>query len=134
MFSDIAGVRKALKERLEELLPNWPEWEISEFIKQPPTEYRSPIVIFEFTRFESAANGSPLGPGQVAAAIDIVLGSPKTTDDAGESDVDQLALTLINIIDSQSDIYWDSAEKQRLEKSGQWIWRIHTTVLTSSKE
>lgn len=132
MFSDIAGVRAALKERIARELPE--KWTISQAIKQPPTEYREPLVTFEFTRFDSTANGAPLPPGQVGAAIDLVLGSPKTADETGEDDVDQLALTLVQVIESQSDIFFDSAEKQRLEASGQWVWRIHTIVLTTSKE
>ncbi|MFJ4999899.1 hypothetical protein ACIP5T_17235 [Microbacterium sp. NPDC088619] len=131
MFSDLASVRAELKTRLAPEVPS--EWDISAFIKQPPVEYRSPLIIFEFTRFESSANGQALGPGQVAAAIDIVLGSPMSAEDKGEDDVDVLVLSLIRVLDAQSDIFWDSAEKQRLE-SGQWVWRIHTIVLTSSKE
>lgn len=131
MFSDIAGVRTALKDRLKPILPT--RWTIEESLKQPPTEYLSPLVTFEFTRFESTVNGAPLATGQVAAAIDLVIGSPKTADGAGEDDVDQLALSLIQAIDAQSDLYWGSAEKERLG-AGQWVWRIHTTVLTTSKE
>lgn len=131
MFSDIAGVRAALKERLDPSVPDG--WEISANLKQPPTEYRSPLVTFEFTRLESSPDGQDLGPGQVGAAIDLVLGSPKTADATGEDDVDQLALSLVQVIDAQSDMYWSTAEKQRLE-AGQWAWRIHTIVLTESKE
>lgn len=132
MFSDLAGVRAELKTRLEPEVPTG--WDIAAFIKQPPAEYRTPLIIFEFTRFESTANGQPLGPGQVAAAIDIVLGSPMSTEDKGEDDVDQLVLTLIQSLDSHSDIFWDSAEKQRLDSAGQWVWRIRTIVLTHTKE
>ncbi|MFD8768454.1 MULTISPECIES: hypothetical protein [Microbacterium] len=131
MFSDIAGVRAALKERLAPSLPT--TWAIEENLKQPPTEYRSPLMTFEFTRFDSAPDGQALGPGQVGAAVDLVLGSPMTAEEKGEDDVDQLALTLVQVIDTQSDMYWSTAEKQRLD-TGQWVWRIHTIVLTESKE
>ncbi|KKX96693.1 hypothetical protein [Microbacterium sp. Ag1] len=131
MFSDIAGVRAALKERLAPDLPV--RWSIEENLKQPPTEYRAPLITFEFTRFEAAPDGQELGAGQVGAAVDLVLGSPMTADEKGEDDVDQLALTLVQVLDRQSDMYWSTAEKQRLE-SGQWVWRIHTIVLTESKE
>lgn len=132
MFSDIAGVRAALKVRLAPSLPE--RWLIEENLKQPPTEYRSPLITFEFTRFESAPDGQELGAGQVGAAIDLVLGSPMSADEKGEDDVDQLALTLVQVIDRQSDMYWSTADKQRLEATGQWVWRIHTIVLTESKE
>lgn len=131
MFSDIAGVRAALKDRLKPSLPT--RWTIEEHLKQPPTEYRSPLVTFEFTQFEGSVNGQDLSRGQVAANVDLVIGSPKTADSTGEDDVDELALTLIRVIDDQSDMYWSTAEKQRLD-AGQWVWRIHTTVLTTSKE
>lgn len=131
MFSDIAGIRSALKDRLAASLPYG--WEISKELKQPPTEYRSPLITFEFTRLDSAPDGRELGAGQVGAAVDLVLGSPKTADATGEDDVDQLALTLVQVIDAQSDMYWSTAEKQRLD-TGQWVWRIHTIVLTESKE
>lgn len=130
MFSDIATVRTALKERLTPALPVG--WEINENLTKPPTEYRKPLITFEFTRFASTAGGQALGPGQVAAMVDLVLGSPKTTD-AGEDEVDQLALSLVQAIDKQSDMFWADAEKQRFD-TGQWVWRIHTTVLTTSKE
>lgn len=132
MFSDIAGVRAALKERLTPSLPA--RWTISTALKKPPTEFKSPLVLFEFTRFESAPEGQQLGPGQVGAAIDIIVASPMTAEDVGEDDVEQLALTLVQVVDSQSDMYWSTAEKQRLDPTGQWVWRIHTIVLTSSKE
>lgn len=91
------------------------------------------MVTFEFTRFESAPDGQELGTGQVGAAIDLVLGSPMTAEETGEDDVDQIALTLVQVIDAQSDMWWSTADKQRLA-SGQWVWRIHTIVLTESKE
>lgn len=131
VFSDIAGVRAALKERLAPSLPA--RWVIEENLKEPPTEYRSPLITFEFTRFESAPDGRELGAGQVGAAVDLVLGSSMTAAGDGEDDVDQLALTLVQVIDRQSDMYWSTAEKQRLA-AGQWAWRIHTIVLTESKE
>lgn len=131
MFSDIAGVRAALKARLAPALPD--HWSIEEHLSQPPTEYRAPLITFEFTRLESAPDGQTLGSGQVGAAVDIVLGSPKTVEGGGEDDVDQLALTLVQVIDVQSDMFWSSAEKQRLT-AGQWVWRVHTIVLTESKE
>lgn len=131
MFSDIAGVRAALKERLAPALPDG--WTIDEYVKQPPAEYKSPLVMFVFERIDSAPGGQQLGPGQVGAGFDIILGSSKTVEGPGEDDVDQLALTLVQVIDNQSDMFWASAEKQRLQ-AGQWSWRITTTVLTSSKE
>lgn len=131
MFSDIAGVRAALKERLAASVPA--PWQIDEFIREPPTEYRSPQVLFEFSRFERTVNGQPLASGFVAAVVDILVGSPLTIEGEGEGDADDLALTLVRVIDNQSDMYWDSAEKQKLP-AGQWAWRIHTIVITESKE
>jgi len=131
MFSDLAGVRTALKERLSPVLPE--SWTISEDLKEPPSEYRQPLLTFEFTRFEGSPYGNQLAPGQVGALVDLVLGSPQSSAGAGEDDVDQLVLTLIQALDAQSDIFWDTAEKQRLAP-GQWAWRIHTAVITSSKE
>lgn len=131
MFSDIAGVRVALKERLSPALPA--RWSIEENLKDPPTEYGAPLVTFAFTGFSSTVNGQELGPGQVGAEVDIIVGSPLSVVGKGEDDADHLALRLVQAIDSQADMFWSSAEKQRIE-SGQWAWRIHTIVLTSSKE
>lgn len=130
MFSDIAGVRAALKERIAPLLVE--QWDIQQNLKDAPTEFRAPLLTFEFTRLDSTVNGQALGPGQAAAGIDLILSSPKSTED-GEDQVDDLALVLVQIIDAQSDIFWSSAEKQRLP-GNQWAWRVHTTVLTESKE
>ena len=131
MFSDIAGVRAALKERLSPALPDG--WTIDEYVRQAPTEYRAPAVMFVFERIESAPDGQQLAPGQVGAAIDIMVGSPKTVEGPGEDDVDELALTLVHVLDRQPDLAWSTAEKQRLS-AGQWAWRISTIALTSSKE
>lgn len=132
MFSDLAHVRQALKERLAPGLPA--TWTINEFIKTPPTEYRNPLVTFEFTRLDRQAGGQNLAAGCVAAVVDIIVGSPKTAEETGEDDADQLVLALTRVIDAESDIYWDSADKQVMAGTGQWAWRIHTTVITSSKE
>lgn len=131
MFSDLAGVRTALDDRLKPALPA--KWRIEPALKEPPQEFLSPLLVFEFTRLDSTADSQPLAPGIAAAGIDLILGTPKTTEGSGEDDVDDLALTLVRVIDAQVDMYWSTAEKQRLE-SGQWVWRIHTTVLTKTKE
>lgn len=131
MFSDIAGVRAALKERLQPLVPD--AWTINEYLSQAPTEYKSPLIIFEFTTIESRPDGVQLAPGQVGAGIDIIIGSPKSVEDIGENDVDELALKLVQVIDRQSDMAWSGGIKQNLSQR-QWAWRIRTIVLTSSKE
>lgn len=130
MFSDVAHVRAALEDRIEPALPD--RWRIEPNLKNPPHEYLSPLVTFEFTRFTTTVNGQDLPPGQAAASIDLILGSPMTKDVEGEDDVDAIALTVIGVIDAESDIYWDTAEKQRLP-DGQWVWRLHTTALTSTR-
>ena len=130
MFSDIAGIRAALADRLRPNLPT--KWKIEQALKEPPQEFLSPLLVFEFTRLAPDADGQPLGPGHASAGVDLIIGTPKTAEGPGEDDVDQLALSLVRVIDAQSDIYWSGAEKQRLE-SGQWVWRIHTTVITSKE-
>ena len=132
MFSDLAQARDALKERLTPHIPD--TWDIDPFIRQLPTEFRNPIIVFEFTRFERSANGEPLAPGFVAASFDIIIASSQTSESRGEDDIDSLVLALVRVLDKESDIYWDSADKQRASDNGQWIWRIHTTVLTETKE
>jgi hypothetical protein len=132
MFSDISGVRTALAARLRPALPS--TWKIEPALKEPPPEFLRPLLVFEFTRIDAAANGEPLPPGTAAAGIDLILGTPQTTEGPAEDDVDELALTLVKVVDAQPDIFWSSAEKQRLVESGQWLWRIHTTVLTKTKE
>lgn len=131
MFSDIASVRTALHDRLAPLLPA--TWNIEPALQQPPSEFLRPLLIFEFTRLAPDADGQPLGPGAAAAGIDLILGTPKIREGVAEDDVDALVLTLVRAIDAQSDIYWSGAEKQRIEASGQWLWRIHTTVITSKE-
>lgn len=132
MFSDIAGVRTALASRLKPLLPT--RWKVEAALKEPPAEFLSPLIVFEFTRITSSTTeGAPLPPGTAGAEIDLIVGTPKTREGEAEDDVDELVLTLVKALDKQSDIFWASAEKQRLE-SGQWVWRIHTTVLTQTKE
>lgn len=131
MFSDIAGIRDALHDRLRPLVP-W-EWKIEKALREPPQEFLSPLVVFSFTRLDGTAEGTPLPRGTAAAGVDLILASPKTNEGKGEDDVDQLALTLVQAIDAQPDLFWSNAEKQRLE-SGQWYWRIHMTVITKTKE
>lgn len=130
MFSDLGSVRAALKARLAPEVPE--RWTIQENLKTPPTEYRNPLITFEFSRFEPEAFGQPLGHGYVAAVIDIIVGSPMS-EEKGEDDADQLALTLIRAIEKQSDMYWAPATKQVFD-TGQVVWRIPTTVITETKE
>lgn len=132
MFSDLAHVRKELSLRLSPLLPSL--WKIEPNLVQPPTEYHSPLLTFEFKRFESTVDGRFLGYGQAAARIDLVLGSTMTADRTGEDDIDSIVLRLIRAIDVQPDMFWDSADKERLGDTGQWVWRIHALVLTATKE
>lgn len=131
MFSDLARARSSLKERLAPHVPD--SWEINEFVRQLPTEFRNPVIVFEFHRFERSANGVPLAPGFVAATFDIIIASSQTVEREGEDDIDSLALALVRVLDKESDIYWDSADKQKAD-TGSWLWRIHTTVLTETKE
>lgn len=127
MFSDISALRAELKARIEPELPAG--WVIKEYLTEA-VESLTPAVYFEFARFDSKADGQPLGAGYANAEVDIWVTDPKTDEQRSEDAVDSHVVRIINIIDSHSDIYWDSAEKQRLS-TGPLAWRIKTSAITN---
>lgn len=129
MFSDLASIRTALRDRLGPALPE--EWRIVDHIATP-AETIVPILHFEFTGIDSTANGQPLGRDTVACSFDLVIETPRSDDAGAEDDVDDHVLTLARVLQKSSDIYWDTARKQRLADGGHMTWRVSLTLLTNT--
>jgi hypothetical protein len=127
MFSDISAIREELKARIAPELPDG--WVVKEYLTEA-IESLTPVVYFEFVRFDSKADGQPLGKGYAGAEFNIWITDPKTDDKGSEDAVDTHVVRIINIIDSHSDIYWESAEKDRL-KTGPLAWSIKAFAITN---
>lgn len=128
MFSDLAGLRAALKARLTPQLPS--DWQIVENLSSP-RDALVPVVYFEFTSFDSTAGGQPLPREQVSATVDVVVTTTRTDDEGlAETEADALALRLVQAVVKSEDLFFSTARKTRLE-SGPYGWRVTLTALTN---
>lgn len=127
MFSDIPALRGELQARLREALPQ--EWEIVPDLMAPNVGL-VPAVYIEFTKLDSELNGEPLGRGQVAASVDLVLIDPRTADGAAEAAIEDEIVPLLRELDSSDDIGWSAATKIR-QDSGPLSWRVSCIALVT---
>lgn len=130
MFSDLASIRTAVKDRLEPLLPDTWRWVP---YADTLTTAATPIVYIEFTEIASMVNGEPLGPGQCAPGLNLIVTDPLTDTEKAENAVDEHVLRLIHALESSNDLYWSTATKRRLE-NGQMAWVIPVTALAETPD
>lgn len=129
MFSSLATLRSTLRERLAGDLPA--EWAIVDHISTPRENPLTTVVYFEFTGFDSSANGQPLSRDAVAASVDVVVATGHTDDDGiAEGDADAGVLALVRAIVTADDLFFSTARKVRLD-SGPYAWRLSLTALTN---
>lgn len=120
MFTDLATIRTAVKDRLTPILPaSWKWHEYLEGLVKADT----PAVYIEYTRVDQEVQGQPLALGQVCARFVFIVTDPKTDTKKAEAAVDAHLVPILNALDDMDDIYWDAAEKARLE-DGPMAWRI----------
>ena len=126
MFSDLAAIRTAVRERLEPILPDEWKWETS--VADAPQKALVPVVYLEFVRIESAPDGQPLGPGSAGARFNLIVATPSTAE-RGEDDADDCVHRLVSVLEHTPDLYWSDATKLRLD-DGRLAWRIDVLALT----
>lgn len=130
MFSDLATIRAAVRERLTPALPDSWDWE--EYVTESPSKSLVPVVFLEFTGLESAPDGQPLGRGQAGARFQIIVADPGTSERA-EDAVDEHMLRLIGVLEHSDDLYWSTGTKQRLP-DGRMAWRVDVLALTETPQ
>lgn len=130
MFTDLATLREAVKDRLTPLLPA--DWACVPYL-EGMSKALKPVWYIEYTAVESAVNGQELGEGQVAPSLNIIITDPKTDTQKAETAVDGHVLQVIRALDEFDDIYWTRIEKKRLE-DGPMAWTFSVFALASTKE
>lgn len=130
MFSDLATIRAAVKDLLTPILPN--KWKPKDSL-EGTVNALTPVWYIEFTRLDSTEGGAPLGRGQVAAGIRLIVTDPKKDTSKAEDDVDQHVLTLILALDPHADLFWSSAEKRRLD-TGELAWAVELVALVETPD
>lgn len=128
MFSDLASIREAVEARLAPRLPD--TWRWVPYL-EGTNKTLVPVVYLEFVAFEPRVQNSNLALGQVAARFNIVVTDPKTDTEKAEDDVDEHVLGVIRALDDMSDMYWDTAEKKRLDV-GPLAWTISTFAIADT--
>lgn len=127
MFTSVPALRDELKERLSGALPA--EWEIVKDLMAANVGL-VPAVYIEFTEINTVANGAPLGPGQAAAVVDLVLVDPRTADGEAESAIEDEIVPLLHELDQHPDIGWSIARKVR-QDTGPLSWRVSLIALVN---
>lgn len=125
MFSDLASIRTAVKERLAPLLPEKWKWETT--VAETAEKSLVPVVYVEFTGIESAPDGTPLGRGTAGARFNIIVADNKTGEQ-GESATDEHVLRIVAAIEHTDDLYWSTATKARFP-DGRLYWAITVLAL-----
>lgn len=128
MFSDIPSVRAELEQRLADVLPK--AWRVESEIAAPDAAL-APAVYIEFVELASTFNSTPLPPGMLAAGINVILTDPRT-DRHGEATVEEHLVKVIEALDPHDDLAWDTATKQRIERSGSWSWQLKLSAFVST--
>lgn len=128
MFTDLASVRDGIAERLAPLLPD--TWEIVRTLSEAK-KLLTPALYIEFTGFASAVNDKALSRTQVLAKGEVVVASVETDTEKGEKAADEHVLKLVQAFQSANDLYWDTAQKDRLT-GGQIAWRVSFGALVNN--
>lgn len=118
MFTDLATVREAVKDRLTPLFPAGWKFEAS---IEGAVKSLTPVLYIEFTDIEQRVQGLNLPQGTVASRFRLIVTDPKTDVSKAEDDVDEHILRLVRALDPMPDMYWDTCNKTRLE-AGPLAW------------
>lgn len=128
MFTDLAAIRSDVKERLTPLLPT--DWKYEEYL-EGTVKSLVPVLYIEFVRIDTVVQGAPVARGQAGAHFNLIITDPKTDSKKTENAVDGHVLKVLGALDSFDDLYWESAEKKRLE-DGPMAWTISVLAFTST--
>lgn len=128
MFTDLASIRTAVKERLTPLLPADWKWELT---IEARSKARVPVVYVEYTQLDTTDEGGNLPRGQVSARFNLVIVDPLTDTEKAEAAVDEHVLRIVRALDEQDDIYWTTATLGR-EPTGELRWEIACAAITET--
>lgn len=128
MFTDLASIRAAVKERLTPLLPE--AWDIEPTIEER-SKRRIPVLYLEFVKFDTSDESGDLAHGQVSAKFNLIIVDPQTDTGKAEDAVDEHVLRVVKAIDPQPDIFWTTADLGR-EPTGEMRWAISCSALVET--
>lgn len=130
MFSDLATIRNDVKNRLTPILPSTWRYEAT---LEGTVKALVPVLYIEFVRIDTVVQGAPIGQGQAGAYFNVIITDPKTDTEKAEDAVDSHVLKVLGALDSFADIYWENAEKKRLE-DGPMAWTVSVLAFASTTE
>jgi len=128
MFSDLATIRTDVKDRLTAILPS--TWRC-EATLEGTIKALVPVLYIEFVRIDTVVQGQPLPQGQVGTSFNVIITDPQTDAEKAEDAVDAHVLKVLGSLDKFADIYWENAEKKRLQ-DGPMAWTISVLALAST--
>jgi len=130
MFTDLASIRTAVKDRLTPLLPSG--WKFEPTL-EGTVKALTPVLYIEFVRVDTRQEGAPLGAGQVLASFNLIITDPKTDTAKAEDAVDSHLVPIIRALDSFDDLYWENTEKRRLQ-DGPLAWIVQAFAFVKTIE
>jgi hypothetical protein len=125
MFSSIAEIRTAVRDRLAPVLPASWMWIPN---ADTLTTAARPTVYIEFTGIASTVNGEPLARGEAVPQLNLVVTDPHTDTAKAEDAVDEHLLRVLAKVEYDDDLHWSTGSKRRLE-NGQLAWIIPLVAL-----
>lgn len=132
MFTDLATIRNAVKDRLTPILPAY--WKPMVTL-EGTIKARTPVYYIEYVALEQRAQNHNLPHGQVCARFNIIITDPKTDTEKAENSVDEHVLHVIRALDSIDDMWWDTCEKKRLEDGPlAWTFTVFAFATTTDTQ
>lgn len=117
----------ALTAALTAVLPT--DWSIRD--AEADTGHSLDVVLYyEQGDLVTTINGGAVPPGHVGVEYTLTLTAPETDPQKGTGRVTNAAMDLLPALDTLSDLYWDRAEKVRLN-TGETAYRLPVVHLST---
>lgn len=86
------------------------------------------VLWYEQGDLVTTINGRPTGPGNVGVEFTLTLAAPETDPEKGTATVTNAVVSLLSALDAMPNLYWDRAEKVRLN-TGETTYRVEVVHL-----
>lgn len=88
------------------------------------------VLYWEQGDLVTTINGGPVPPGHVGVEYTLTLAAPEQDPEKGTTTVTNAVVSLLPALDAMSNLYWDRAEKVRLD-TGETTYRLAVVNLSS---
>lgn len=88
------------------------------------------VLYWEQGDLVTTINGAPVPPGHVGVEYTLTLAAPEQDPEKGTTTVTNAVVSLLPALDAMSNLYWDRAEKVRLD-TGETTYRLAVVNLSS---